>query len=93
LKLLATGFENFAYFQVKHLNVTMPKLPMRMDSFLCVCLGEVKGDARPNQLITFARRLRERSPIKYRDLLSAALNQTCAFQLSGSVCDGWPLDT
>jgi hypothetical protein len=26
-------------------------------------------------------------------LPSAAFNQTSAFKLAGSICDGWPLDT
>ena len=58
-----------------------------------VCFGKVKGEARPNQLITFARCLREALPIKYRDLPPAALNQTGAFKLAGSIRDGRPLDT
>jgi hypothetical protein len=53
----------------------------------------VKSEARPNQLITFTRGLREALPIEYRDLLPAARNQTGTFQLSGSIRDGWPLDT
>jgi hypothetical protein len=53
----------------------------------------VKSDARSNQLITFTRFFGEALPIKYRDLLMAALNQTCAFQLSGGIRDGWPLNT
>jgi hypothetical protein len=53
----------------------------------------VKGDAFPHQSITFTRCLREALPIKYRDLLSAALNQTGTLQLPGSIRDGWPLDT
>jgi hypothetical protein len=44
-----------------------------------------------HQLITFTKCLREALPIKYRDLPSAALDQTCAFQLPGSNGDGWPL--
>jgi hypothetical protein len=32
-------------------------------------------------------------PIKYRDLPSAARDQTGTFQLPGSIRDGWPLDT
>jgi hypothetical protein len=43
-------------------------------SFFRVCLGEMKSDARPDQLITFTRCLYETLPIQYRDLLSAALN-------------------
>jgi len=61
--------------------------------FLRVCFGKVRSDARPDQLITFARFRHEALPIKYRDLLSAAHNQTGTFQLSGSIRDGWPLDT
>ena len=60
---------------------------------LCVCFGKVKSDALSDQLITFTRCLREALPIKYRDLPAAALNQTCAFQLPGSIRDGWPLNT
>ena len=52
--------------------------------------GEKRGG--PNQLITFARHLREALPIKYRDLPSAAFNQTGTFKLPGSIRDGWPLD-
>ena len=51
----------------------------------------MEGDAFSNQLITFTRRLREALPIEYGDLPSAALDQTCAFQLPGSNGDGWPL--
>ena len=58
-----------------------------------ICFGKVKSDARPNQLITFARCRREALPIKYRDLPSAAFNQTGTFELPGSIRDGWPLDT
>jgi hypothetical protein len=61
--------------------------------FLCVCFGKVRSDARPDQLITFARFRDETMPIKYRDLLSAAHDQTGTFQFSGSIRDGWPLDT
>jgi hypothetical protein len=53
----------------------------------------VKSEARPNQLITFARCRREAAPIKYRDLPSAAFNQTGTFKLPGSIRDGRPLDT
>jgi hypothetical protein len=41
---------------------------------LFVCLGKVKSDARPDQLITFTRCLYETLPVQYRHLLSAALN-------------------
>ena len=58
-----------------------------------VCFGKVKSEARPNQLITFARCRREAAPIKYRDLPSAAFNQTGTFKLPGSIRNGWPLDT
>jgi hypothetical protein len=53
--------------------------------------GETRG--RPNQLIEFAKCLREALPIKYRDLPSAAFNQTSTFKLTGKFRDGWPLDT
>ena len=53
----------------------------------------MKSKAGPNQLITFARCLREALPIKYRDLPSAACNQTRTFKFVGSIRDGWPLDT
>jgi hypothetical protein len=53
----------------------------------------VKSKAGPNQPITFAGHLREALPIKYRDLPSAASNQTSTFKLAGSIRDGWPLDT
>jgi hypothetical protein len=58
-----------------------------------VCFGKVKCEARPDQLITFTSCLREALPIKYRDFPSAAFNQPSTFQLAGSICDGWPLDT
>jgi len=61
-------------------------------SLLCVCFGKVKSDARPDQLITFTRRRHETLPIKYRDLPSAARNQTGVFQLMGGIRDGRPLD-
>ena len=61
--------------------------------FLCVCFGKVRSDPRPDQQITFARFRHEALPIKYRDLPSAARNQTGTFQLPGSIRDGWPLDT
>ena len=62
-------------------------------SLLPVCFGKVRGNACPDQLITFARCRHEALPIKYRDLPSAALNQTGTFQLPGSIRDSWPLDT
>ena len=58
-----------------------------------VCFGKVKSEAHPDQLITFTRCLREALPIKYRDLPSAARNQTGTFQLPGGIRDGRPLDT
>ena len=58
-----------------------------------VCFGKVKSEARPDQLIAFARCLREALPIKYRDLPSAEFNQTSTFQLPGSIANAWPLDT
>src|ERR1700730_4936681 len=60
---------------------------------LRVCLGKVKSDARADQLITFTGCLDQALPIKYRDLPSAARNQTGTFQLPGRIRDGWPLDT
>ena len=60
---------------------------------LCVCFGKVKSDAHFDQLITFTRFFGEALPIKYRNLPAAARNQTCAFQLTGSIRDGWPLNT
>src|SRR5258706_4442924 len=53
----------------------------------------MKSDPRSDQLITFTRFFGEAIPIKYRNLPAAALNQTCAFQLSDSIGDGWPLNT
>jgi hypothetical protein len=53
----------------------------------------VKSDASSNQLIAFTRFFDEALPIKYSDLPKPALNQTCVFQLSGSIRDGWPLNT
>src|ERR1700680_161263 len=61
--------------------------------FLRVCLGQVKSDAGPDQLITLTRCPYEALPIKYRDLPSAARNQTGTFQLPGRIRDGWPLDS
>jgi hypothetical protein len=61
--------------------------------FLRVCFGKVKSDARPDQLITFARCRHEALPIEYRDLPPAARNQTGTFQLAGGIRDAWPLDT
>ena len=49
--------------------------------FLGICLGKVKSDARPDQLVAFTRRFREALPIENRDLPSAAFNQASAFQL------------
>ena len=63
------------------------------DALLWISFGKVKGDARPNQLITFTRFFEEALPIEDRDLPPAALDQTRAFQLFGSIRDGWPLDT
>ena len=61
--------------------------------FTRLCFGKMRSDARPDQLITFARFRHEALPIKYRDLLSAACNQTGAFKLPGSIRDRWPMDT
>jgi hypothetical protein len=58
-----------------------------------VCFGKEKSKARPDQLVTFARCLREPLSIKYRDLPSAAFDQTSTFELSGGIRDGRSLDT
>jgi hypothetical protein len=57
-----------------------------------VRFGKVKSQARPDQLITFARCLGEALPIKYRDLPSAVFDQTGTFKLPDGIRDGWPLD-
>jgi hypothetical protein len=57
------------------------------------CFGQVKSEASPNQLITFARCLREARPVKDRDLPPAAFDQTGMFELPGGNCNGWPLGT
>ena len=57
------------------------------------CFWQVKSEARPDQLIAFARCLGEAPPIKYRDLPSASFNQTGTFQLSDSIRDAWSVDT
>ena len=56
----------------------------RDGSFLGIGFGKVKSDALSDQLITFARFPYETLPIKYRDLPSGALNQTCTLQVPGS---------
>ena len=53
----------------------------------------MKSDPRSNQLITCTRFFDEALPIKDRDLPEATLDQACAFQLSGSIRDGRPLNT
>jgi hypothetical protein len=53
---------------------------------------QVKGDASPDQLIAFAGCRYEAWPVHYRNLLSAARNQTGTLQLPRSVGDGWPLN-
>jgi hypothetical protein len=58
-----------------------------------VCLGKVKSEARPNQLIAFARCLGETLPIKDRDLLARLRNQPDALKLPDGIGDGRPLDT
>src|SRR5450755_1686155 len=65
----------------------------REPTLLCICFGKVKSDARLDQLIKFTRLFGEALPIKYRGPPAAGLNQTCAFQLTGSIRDGWPLNT
>src|ERR1700676_3989877 len=62
-------------------------------AILLVCFWQVKSEARPDPLITLARCLGEALPIKYRDLPSAAFNQTGMFQLLGGIADAWPLHT
>jgi hypothetical protein len=62
-------------------------------TLLHVCFRKVRSDARSDQLIALTRCLDETLPIEYRDLLSAALNQACTFQLFGGIRDGWPLNT
>ena len=62
-------------------------------TLLHVCFGKVRSDARSNQVIALTRCLYETLPLEYRDLLSAALNQSCTFQVSGGIRDGWPLNT
>ena len=52
----------------------------------------MKSDARPDQLITFARCLLEAMPIEYRNLTTAARDQTGTFQFPCNISDGWPLD-
>ena len=64
-----------------------------MYGILCICLGKVSSDARPDQLITFTRRFHEALAINYRDLPSSVLDQTSTFQLPDGMRDGWPLDT
>jgi hypothetical protein len=56
-------------------------------AFLTCMFWKVKSDALSDQLIAFTS-----LPIQYRDLPSAALNQTCAFQFLSSNRDRWPLD-
>src|SRR5271170_2840533 len=59
---------------------------------LPVCLGKVESDAGPDQLVAFAGCVRQALAVDYRDLPSAALDQSCNFQLLGGIRDGWPLD-
>ena len=63
------------------------------DSLLRVCLGEVKSEMRPDQLVAFARCGRETLSIKYRELPSPSGNQARPFQLSGSIRNGWSMNT
>jgi hypothetical protein len=53
----------------------------------------VKSDARPDQPVALTRCLLEAMPIQYRNLRSAARNQTCAFELSGNLRDSRPVHT
>jgi hypothetical protein len=57
--------------------------------FLCVCFGQVKSDARPDQLTAFTRCRHEALPIEYGDLPSAALNQTGMFHAPDGIGDSW----
>src|ERR1051326_1581984 len=61
-------------------------------SFLRVCFGKVKGDARPDQLVTFARCRYEAPAITYRDLPPAARSQAGTFQFPGGNRDALPMD-
>jgi hypothetical protein len=60
---------------------------------LGICFGKMKSDALADQLVTFARGLRQALPVNDRDLPAATLNQSRAFQLPGCVRDGGPLRT
>ena len=62
-------------------------------TLLHVCFRKERSDARSDQHIALTRRPYETLPIKHRELLSAALNQACTFQLSGGIRDGWSLYT
>jgi hypothetical protein len=62
-------------------------------SIFWVCLGKVKREPRPDQLITFARCFSQALPIEYRDLSAAGRNKTGPFQLASSIRYGRPLDT
>src|SRR5580704_12131339 len=55
--------------------------------------GKVKREARPDQLVTFTRRLREALAIKDRDFAPAPRNQAGTLQLPGRVRDARPLHT
>src|ERR1700722_10196275 len=61
--------------------------------FLDVRPGKVKREARPDQLVTFTRRLREALAIKDRDLAPGARNQAGTLQLPGRIRDARPLHT
>jgi len=61
--------------------------------FLCVCFGKGEKRRAPGPTDNIHKMPHEALPIKYRDLPSAARNQTGTFQLPGSIRDGWPLDT
>ena len=53
----------------------------------------MKGEARPYQLVAFARCRRETLSVANRSLPPAAFDQTGTFELPDGIGDGWPLDT
>src|ERR1700755_2072645 len=62
-----------------------------MDGFWAMYMSwEGESRAIADQLITFARRLCQGAPIKYRQLPAAALDETCAVQLSAAFVIGGP---
>jgi hypothetical protein len=71
--------------------VSIPSL--RQLAFSRVCFWKVGSNARTHHAIAFARCRDEALPIKYCNFPSAARTQPGTLQLSGSIGDGWPLDT